>query len=191
MKVKQRAMGEKAVEHSQRYKGQNNNCESTPSLLRGSQGNLYNKENNLNSHNYLPQEEMKFGYIDSAKSTELPKRVKTSMNDQDFGHFKKQKGKHYAVELGCSQDFVRFRPKLATEPQEEPFFKGEHVTFGSVNYRNGIVTSRDFIEEKKMKNEVIDEIMANTKRGLCKSFNEFNLGSGNCTNHPNKKVTRI
>jgi len=35
---------------------------------------------------------------------------------------------------------------------------------------------------------VIDEIIANAKRGLCKSFNEFTLGVGHCVNHPNKKV---
>jgi hypothetical protein len=44
------------------------------------------------------------------------------------------------------------------------------MTFGDAT-RNGVVTSRDFQEEKRVKNEVIDEIMAKAKRGLCKSFN--------------------
>ena len=63
MNIKQRALGEKPVEHSQRYKVHNNNYDSTPSLLKGRQVNLHNKENNFNSHNYLNQEEIKFGYI--------------------------------------------------------------------------------------------------------------------------------
>ena len=59
---------------------------------------------------------------------------------------------------------------MTTEPNEDCFFKGEHMTFGDVT-RSGLVTSREFLEEKRVKNEVIDEIMANAKRGLCKSFN--------------------
>lgn len=40
-----------------------------------------------------------------------------------------------------------------------------------------------------MKNDVIDEIITNNKRGLCKSFNEFSIAmTGNCINHLNKKV---
>ena len=50
------------------------------------------------------------------------------------------------------------------------------------------MTSREFLEEKRVKNEVIDEIMANAKRGLCKSFNEFTISSVPCVNHPEKKV---
>jgi CRISPR/Cas system CMR-associated protein Cmr5 small subunit len=118
MNVKQRAMGEKLAEHSQRYKVHNNNYDSTPSLLKGRQAILHNKENNYNAHNYLSQEEMKFGYIESAKSTELPKRTKTSSNEPEMKQFKKHKDKPYAEELGCSQDFLKFRPKLMTEPQE-------------------------------------------------------------------------
>lgn len=74
-----------------------------------------------------------------------------------------------------------------TEPQEEEYYRGEHLTFGTVG-KTGLLTSREFLEDKRMKNEVIDEIMANNKRGMCKSFNEFNIGAGHCVNHPTKKV---
>lgn len=45
MKVKQKVIGEKNIEHSQRYKMNQNNHDSTPSLLRAKQ---QDKENNQN-----------------------------------------------------------------------------------------------------------------------------------------------
>ena len=34
---------------------------------------------------------------------------------------------------------------MTTEPNEDYFFKGEHLTFGDVT-RSGLVTSREFLE---------------------------------------------
>lgn len=45
MKVKQKAIGEKYIEHSNRYKTIQNHHDSTPSLLKARH---YNKENNQN-----------------------------------------------------------------------------------------------------------------------------------------------
>ena len=63
------------------------------------------------------------------------------------------------------------------------------MTFGDVNNKRQMMTSREFIEEKQIKNDVIDELVSNARRELCKSFNEFSTNlSGNCANHANKKV---
>ena len=64
------------------------------------------------------------------------------------------------------------------------------MTFGEVNNKRQMMTSREFQEEKQIKNDVIDGLISNARRELCKSFNEFNKNdTGNCANHPNKKVT--
>jgi hypothetical protein len=48
------------------------------------------------------------------------------------------------------------------------------------------------LEEKQIKNDVIDELISNARRELCKSFNEYSeSGIGNCANHSNKKVRDI
>jgi hypothetical protein len=111
MKVKQKAIGEKNIEHSQRYKINQNNQDSTPSLIRAQQ---QNKENNQNENNHISRDQPNFGHFDPIKSTELPKRLQTSVNEHEFAHFKKNKSKQYADELRCSQDFVVFRQKMTT-----------------------------------------------------------------------------
>lgn len=45
MKVKQKVIGDKNIEHSQRYQMNQNNHDSTPALLQARQNN---KENNQN-----------------------------------------------------------------------------------------------------------------------------------------------
>ena len=175
-------------QHNNRYT-LNSNYESTPALTKGWHSINLNKENNQNVNNFhlAPKEEQKFGFYEAVKSSEFPKRLRTSANELDLGQFKKNKNKNNQEGLVNSQEFVRFRQKQTTEPQEEEYYRGEHMTFG-VAGRTGLLTSREFLEDKRMKNEVIDEIMAINKRGLCKSFNEFSLGSGHCVNHPSKKV---
>jgi hypothetical protein len=36
---------------------------------------------------------------------------------------------------------------------------------------------------------VIDELISNARRELCKSFNEFSGEGGSCANHAGKKVS--
>jgi hypothetical protein len=120
MKHRTSGRGKEAEGHNNRYSNQESIYESTPALNKGWKHPLLNKENNQNSQNFLgrPKEEPRFGQFDAVKSMDVPKRLRTSVNDQEFGQFKKQKAKNYQEDFRNSQEVFRFRQKQSTEPRE-------------------------------------------------------------------------
>lgn len=190
MYVKQKVMKEREAREGRGRYGAGGNCDSTPTLLKAKELIHCNKENNLNHHNHQqPRLLNKSNEFEVLTSLELPKRLKTAADEEEQLQFR-AKNKRQQEEVRSSQEIFRFKQKQPERLGYDSVNFGEHMTFGSVSQRRqGMMTSREFQEEKKLKNEVIEEIITNAKRGLCKSFNEFSLGvAGNCVNHPDKKV---
>ena len=104
--------------HSNRYNTQGHLQESAPALTLSLQSREVGKENNQNVNNLQAtrNSEEKYGLFDPVKSLEVPKRLRTSANDLDFGQFRKNKAKNPQEELRSSQEFFRFRQKQITEP---------------------------------------------------------------------------
>jgi hypothetical protein len=191
MYVKQKVMKEREDGRG-RYGAGGKNCDSTPTLLKAKELIHCNKENNLNHHNHQQHRQLnKSNEFEVLSSIDLSKRLKTAADDEEQLHFRAKNKRQEEEALRSSQEIFRFKQKQPIERMGYDSVNfGEHMTFGSVSQkRQGMMTSREFLEEKKLKNEVIEEIITNAKRGLCKSFNEFSLGvGGNCVNHSLKKV---
>ena len=102
--------------HSNRYNTQSSHQESTSGLTLSLQAREIEKENNQNVNNYqhAKNSEEKYGLFDPVKSMEVPKRLRTSANDLDFGQFRKNKANNHQGELRSSQEFFRFRQKQIT-----------------------------------------------------------------------------
>jgi hypothetical protein len=176
MQIKQKIIKGDPVKN--RYNLQPKNYDSTPGLL--------DKENNINARNNdntriataraHPDNKPPLEII---RSMEVPKRLRTSANEE--GGLRRGE-----VGLQSSQELFHFRQRNQTERHGSANF-GEQLTFGEAS-RRPLMTSREFQQEKALKNEVIDELITNARRELCKSFNEFSTGSGSCANHAGKKV---
>ena len=91
--------------------------------------------------------------------------------------------------LRSSREFINYRKKGKKE-RHETCNMGEFMTFGEVKGRQQM-TSRDFGEERRLKGEVLDEMMLDTsKRMFSKSWHPPVLSprSSPCVNHPDKKA---
>lgn len=182
MQIKQRII--KGDPAKNRYNLLPKNYDSTPPLL-------LDKENNINARNHdnatnhdntrnATARTHTAKPLEIMRSMEIPKRLRTSANEEE-GLRRGEAG------LQSSQELFHFRQRNRTDRHESANF-GEQLTFGEAS-RRPLMTSREFQQEKALKNEVIDELISNARRELCKSFNEFSTGGGSCANHVGKKVT--
>lgn len=139
-----------------RYNLNPKNYDSTPGLPQEP-----NKENNINLRNhhhtqYHPEKPN----TELMRSMEVPKRLRTSANEEGIGReLGLRRGENG---LMSSQELFHFRKNNREDRHESANF-GDHLTFGEVS-RRPMMTSREFQQEKAIKNEVIDELITNARR---------------------------
>lgn len=125
--------------------------------------------------------------------------MKTLANEVEDNHQPKEN--HLQEDLKSSQEYFAFKNRNTHSRHDSANF-GENLTFGIVssnNKRNALMTSREFQEEKRIKNEILEEKMSQNMRrnevsasthdlnALTSSYSS-NFGGVSCTNHSNKNV---
>lgn len=147
MQIKQKII--KGDPSKNRYNLHPKNCDSTPGLPSD------NKENNINTRNHQPHPHPLKHELQMMRSMEVPKRLRTSANEEEGGLRRAEGG------LQSSQELFHFRQRRGDRHESATF--GEHMTFGEASKRP-MMTSREFQQEKAIKNEVIDELITNARR---------------------------
>lgn len=155
---------------------QNKNCGSTPSLLRSKEVvpnmNVHlDKENNsINLNSFNRQSEVyarlaKSNSFDQCRSLEFGKRIKTVENDDDTKRdYEDAAGSRVDEQSTVNRsgliNIENNESQILTQPARgisiSSYFNGETFGLPSRTGRENLSSSREFMEEKKMKNEVLD-----------------------------------
>lgn len=79
------------------------------------------------------------------RSMEVPKRLRTSANEDEHLNFRRhKKTPEEGKTLLSSQELFNFKQRNKADRYESANF-GEHLTFGDVNNKRQMMTSREFI----------------------------------------------